>query len=450
MLVIDPFVAGESRPSADRGVLTDVHGEPLADVGLAPRLAAQATVDRLRRSADGRPPEPEVFRTAAQLFATAELNGESAEDYVRRTVRATGLASTTVRRALADMATEIKELPATTEADLPAAQLRPTHRVHRAPSGRVFTAVMASNHPQPHATWVQPLYHGYSVVVRPGSRDPFTPRRLAAALLSAGLPPDKLAFLPSPHAVGSFLLNAADRGIIYGNEQAVSTWTDHARVATRGPGRSRALLDVPLTDALLEHLTMSAAFDGGTRCTNLSAVLTSNDVRDTAARLAGRLARVPVLPAMDPESELLVVGRERADALRRQMAKLATELTDHSTPLYGDDFLVDLGDGSFLPRPMVLAADRADHPAVGTELAFPFVVVAPWSPADGIAPLRPSLVLNLLTDNAAITGQALLDPTVRKITDGAVLPWDLVPGMPHDGNYTEFLLDAKGVVTPAG
>jgi hypothetical protein len=59
-------------------------------------------------------------------------------------------------------------------------------------------------------------------------------------------------------------------------------------------------------------------------------------------------------------------------------------------------------------------------------------------------------VLNLLTDNVAITGQALLDHSVRKITDGAVLPWDLVPGMPHDGNYTEFLLDAKGVVTPAG
>ncbi|MFD7448380.1 aldehyde dehydrogenase family protein [Kitasatospora sp. NPDC059827] len=450
MLVIDPLVAGESRPSADRAVLTDVHGEPLADVGLAPRLAAQAAVNRLRRHADGLPPEPEVFRTAARLFATAELDGESADAYVRHTVRGTGLASTTVRRGLADMAAEIEELPATTAAELPAARLTPTHRVHRAPAGRLFTAVMASNHPLPHATWVQPLHHGYSVVVRPGSRDPFTPRRLAAALLAAGLAPEKLALLPSPHAVGSFLLNAADRGIIYGNEQAVGDWSDRARVATRGPGRSRALLDLPLTDALLDHLATSAAFDGGTRCTNLSAVLTSNDVHDTAAALAGRLAHLPVLPAADPESVLLVVGRERADGLRRQMAKLATELTDHSTPLYGEDFLVDLGDGSFLPRPVVLAADRADHPAVGTELAFPFVVVAPWSPADGIAPLRPSLVLNLLTENAAITGQALLDPAVRKITDGAVLPWELVPGMPHDGNYTEFLLDAKGVVTPAG
>ncbi|MCX5388029.1 aldehyde dehydrogenase family protein [Streptomyces sp. NBC_00083] len=450
MLAIDPFVAGESRPSADRAVLRDVHGEPLADVGLAPRLAAQAAVDRLRRLADGLPPEPEVFRTAARLFATAELDGESPDAYVHRTVRGTGLASTTVRRALTDMATEIEALPAAAAAELPAARLRPTHRVHRAPSGRIFTAVMASNHPLPHATWVQPLYHGYSVVVRPGSRDPFTPRRLAAALLTAGLPPEKLALLPSPHAVGSFLLNAADRGIVYGNDQAVSAWADHARVATRGPGRSRALLDAPLTDALLDHLALSAAFDGGTRCTNLSAVLTSNDVHATASALAERLARIPVLPALDPRSELLVVGHERADALRRQMAKLATELGDHSTPLYGDDFLVDLGDGSFLPRPMVLAADRADHPAVGTELAFPFVVVAPWSPADGIAPLRPSLVLNLLTDNAEITGRALLDPSVRKITDGAVLPWEPVPGMPHDGNYTAFLLDAKGVVTPAG
>ncbi|MFJ9693252.1 aldehyde dehydrogenase family protein [Kitasatospora sp. NPDC101183] len=450
MLVVDPLVAGKARPSADRALLTDVHGDPLADVGLAPRLAAQAAVDRLRRTADGAAPEPEVFRIAAQLFATAELDGEGPGEYVRRTVRGTGLASTTVRRALEDLATEIGDLPATAAAELPAGRLRPTHRVHRAPAGRVFAAVMASNHPLPHTSWVQPLFHGYSVAVRPGSRDPFTPRRLVAALLAAGLPPEKLAVLPSPHAVGTFLLGAADRGIVYGSEQAVAAWTDHARIAPRGPGRSRALLDLPLSDGLLDHLAVGAAFDGGTRCTNLSAVLTSNDVHETAAGLADRLARVPVRPAADPEAVLLVVGRDRAEALRRQMAKLATELTDHSSPLYGGDFLVDLGDGSFLPRPMVFAADRADHPAVGTELGFPFVVVAPWSPADGMAPLRPSLVLNLLTDNAAITGQALLDPSVRKITDGAVLPWDLVPGMPHDGNYTGFLLDAKGVVTPAG
>jgi hypothetical protein len=97
-------------------------------------------------------------------------------------------------------------------------------------------------------------------------------------------------------------------------------------------------------------------------------------------------------------------------------------------------------------RPLVLSADRADHPAVGTELPFPFVIVAPWSEGDGIAPLRQSLVLNLLTDRTDIADLAVREPTIRKVTRGTVLPWTAVPGIPHDGNYTQFLLEPKGIV----
>lgn len=446
MTIVNPLIAGESRPSADRTVLRDVHGRELADVGLAPRLAAQAAVNRLRRSADGRAPAPEVFREAARLFATAELDGEGPDEYVALTVRGTGLTTATVRRAMADLTVEISELPQIV-AGAGVRTLDTGRYVRHVPAGRLFAAVMASNHPLPHGSWIEPLAHGYSVLVRPGSRDPFTPRRLAAALLAAGLPPEKLAVLPSRHEVGGFLLEAADRGVVYGSEQAVSAWRDRADVAVRGPGRSRALLDLPPAEPLVEHLASAAAFDGGTRCMNLSAVLTSHDAQEVARRLALRLARLPVARAQDAEATLLVLDRARAEATRRAMEKLATELTDHSTPLYDGDFLVDLGDGSYLPRPMVFAADHADHPALGTEYGFPFVVVAPWRPGDGQRPLSPALVLNLLTEDDDLAEQALLDPGVRKVTRGPVHPWERhVAGMPHDGDYTAFLLDAKGLV----
>jgi acyl-CoA reductase-like NAD-dependent aldehyde dehydrogenase len=446
---IDPVTGGRPSTGGDRTTLLSVHGEPLADIGLAPRLLAQAALNRMRAAGDISPPSPEIFRRAARLFATAELDGESVERYVAHVTLCTGLTAATGRLAVTDLVAEIEALPETTAAELPVTDFGPGFRTRWVPRGRTFAAVMASNHPAPNATWVQALFHGYSVLVRPGSRDPFTARRLVSALLRAGLSADRIAFLPSARSVGEFLLREADRGIIYGGRQAVETWQREESVAVRGPGSTKALLDEDLDDRLLDHLVASASFDGGTRCTNLSAVLTTRPPAEVADALARRLSMLPVLPADDPAASLLVVDTARADQLRRQTNALRASLVDHSKVHDPLGALVELPDGSFLPRPLVLSADSARHPAIGTELPFPFVVVAPWTPQDGSAALRHSLVLNLMTQDEDIVDRALREPTVRKITRGTVLPWTAVPGIPHDDNYTQFLLEPKGIVGTA-
>ncbi|MGW6918033.1 aldehyde dehydrogenase family protein [Kitasatospora sp. NPDC054939] len=447
---VDPVVAGRVSASLDRTALADVHGAPLADLGQAPRLAAQAALAVLRRQADGLPPDPAVFPRAAELFAGAELDGEDPAEYVRRVSAATGLPEQAVHGAVRVLRAELEGFAPTTAAELPATVLGPAHGVRWVPAGRVFAAVMASNHPAPHFTWVQALYHGYSVLVRPGGRDPFTPRRLTAALLAAGLPAHKLAFLPGPHRIGEFLLEQADRGIVYGGDAAVRRWHDSAKVTTRGPGRTKALLDTDPTDGLIAHLAASAAVDGGVRCNNLSAVLTSRPVAEVADALADRLYAAHADPAQLP-----VLDAGRAEGLRRQVAGLLAGLTDRSARHHGGDWLEPLPGGAFRARPLVLAADRVGHPAIGTELPFPFLVVAPWGAADGTAPLAGSLVVNLLTDRPAPEAEGLRDavlrePGVRKVTVGAALPWDAVPGVPHEGNYTGFLLEARGLVVRTG
>ncbi|MFH8757622.1 aldehyde dehydrogenase family protein [Streptomyces atroolivaceus] len=445
-LSLDPRVCGRSVPSSDRTALPSVLGGDLADVGTAPRLLALAALNEIRGHADGRAPDPAVFTEAARLFAVATLDGESPQDYVDRVCQATGLTSSAVGQAVRDLVEEMEELPATTAAELPATGFGEGFDTRWVPRGKVFAAVMASNHPVPNISWVQALFHGYNVLVKPGSRDPFTPARLLAALVAAGLPPTKAAFLPCSREVGEFLLREADRGIIYGGEKAVATWHQRESVAVRGPGRTKALLDVPADDAVMDHLALSASFDGGTRCTNLSAVLTTGPVGEVADRLAERLGRLPSLPARDEGATLLVVNRARAAQLREQVAVLRAALTDHSARAGEEETVVELEDGSFLLRPVVLSVDSAGHPALGTELPFPFVVVAPWSEADGVAPLRDSLVLNLLTDREELVEAALREPSVRKVTRGRVLPWTAVPGIPHDDNYTQFLLEPKGLV----
>ncbi|WP_137994288.1 aldehyde dehydrogenase family protein [Streptomyces vilmorinianum] len=445
-ITVDPYICGRTTASADRTRLPSVLGGDLADIGNAPRLLALAALNEIRTHADGRAPATEIFTEAARLFATATLEGETPQEYVLRVSHATGLTAAAMDQAVRDLVAEIGELPETTAAELPGTRFGEGFGTRWVPRGRVFAAVMASNHPVPNVSWVQALFHGYSVLVKPGSRDPFTPRRLIAALLAAGLEPAKVAFLPCAHAVGDFLLREADRGIIYGGARAVAQWQDRESVAVRGPGRTKALLDQDLDDSVVDHLALSASFDGGTRCTNLSAVLTTRPVGEVADRLAERLGRLPSLPATEDEATLLVVDRARAEQIREQVAALRAQLTDHSVGFDSGDPVVELDDGSFLPRPVVLSADRADHPAVGTELPFPFVIVAPWTDADGVAPLRESLVLNVLTDREELVDEAVREPSVRKVTRGTVLPWTAVPGIPHDDNYTQFLLEPKGMV----
>jgi hypothetical protein len=449
-VAIDPVIAGRTVPSLDRAELTGVDGSRLADVGQAPPLMVQGALLQLRRDATGVPPDPEIFAEAAELFADAEVAGETRAEYERRVVLGTGLAASTVHRATRDLVTEVAELPETTRAELPGTDLGRHHRTRWVPAGRVFAAVMASNHPAPNSTWVQALYHGYRVLVRPGARDPFTARRLLNALIQAGLPADRAAFVPCSHAVAEFLLAQADRGIVYGGDDAVRKWQGSGTVTTRGPGRTKALLDSGFLAAsglpeVIEHLALAAAYDGGVRCNNLSAVLTDRPVSEVADALAQRLGAVPVAPATDPQAVLPVMERARAQGMAQQLEALYGRLKDHTTQLSGPTF-VEFDDGSTAVRPVVLSTDDPQDPAIGLELPFPFVVVAPWDHASGVGQLRGSLVANLLTRREGLIDAALREPTIRKVTRGLVKPWAAKPGIPHDGNYTQFLLEPKGLV----
>ncbi|MFC4148107.1 aldehyde dehydrogenase family protein [Micromonospora mangrovi] len=442
--VVEPIVCGRTVRSLDRTWLTDVRGGTLAEVGLAPRLMALAAVTQARRAADGRPIDHELLLRAGQLFATADLDGESPLEYERRVALAAGLPRVTIRNARADIVRSITQLPLTVRGELPDPRIGDGYQTAWVPAGRLFTAVMASNHPAPNDAWLHALALGYSVIVRPGTREPFTARRLAVALIEAGLPPHRISFLPCERPVGEYLLEAADRGIVYGGSDAVARWSGSASVTTRGPGRSRALLDRTLTTDVLEHLTVSAAYDGGTRCNNISLVLTSQDPREVADALAARFDALdsPEVTAVD--ATLPVVDAVRAESLTRQMTGLAGELTVHTA---GGGPVVRLDDGSYRPVPTVLSTTDPRHAAVGVELPFPFVVVAPWQREDGAAPLGGALVVNLLTDDVGLRADAVADPTIRKVTWGLTLPWDSAPGIPHEGNLSMFLLQAKGVVS---
>jgi hypothetical protein len=256
--------------------------------------------------------------------------------------------------------------------------------------------------------------------------------------------------LPGGQPTGAQLLKVAPLGLVYGGADVARRWAGRRNILVRGPGRSKAAVRGPWDGRLLDHLERCVAGDGGTRCTNTSVILTDGDPRALADALAERLAALPVLPVTDAAAVLPALDGVRAEGARATLSSFAAAgFTDHSGSHYGGEPFELLPDGSRCARPVVFSTPDASHRLVGTELPFPFVVVAPW---DGLAAaLRDSLVVNLLgSPDLFLEAQLLAEPSVRRVVTGVVVPWYAHPDLPHDGSLTDFLMEPKAVLWERG
>ncbi len=55
---------------------------------------------------------------------------------------------------------------------------------------------LPGNNPGVNAIWIEALLYGYDVVLRPSSKDPFTPLRLLRSLIEAGVDQQRLSYVP--------------------------------------------------------------------------------------------------------------------------------------------------------------------------------------------------------------------------------------------------------------
>ncbi|OEU88195.1 hypothetical protein DB35_17555 [Streptomyces abyssalis] len=435
---------GEERSSRDTHLLHGVDGVPVATVHEAPAMVTRLTVKRMRaapRTAQDK--RLAALADAGRLFAEATLGGQTPEEYCRVQSIVSGVPIGVARQTLGRMRDDCGLLGDVVARQSPVGAGRTARWVRR---GSVFGVVAPSNHPATHGAWLQAVALGYRVAVRPGARDPVTPLRLVRALLQAGLEPGWISLLPGPHAAADALMDAADLSLVYGSEATVARLRGNDRVLVRGPGRSKILVDVPVDEAVLDHLIAEISADGGVRCTNTTAVFTSGDHRALAEALAGRLAALPGLPVTDARAVLPVRPRKEAEGLRAALhraAQGAVDLTERYYEADGGPVTVVDEDAAAL-RPAVMCVDRSDHPGLGTELPFPCVWVAPWGRQEGIGPLDDSLALTLLTDDAALVDEALEAPGIRTVLHGRVPRWWRDPHLPHDGYLGQFLMEARG------
>lgn len=441
-LTVPVFRAGEERTSRDVRTLHGVDGVPLAEVHEAPALVIRTSV----RAMHDAPAVPAAERLAllaeaGRLFASATLGGLTPEAYCRAQALASGVPVSVARQALTRVGEDCGRLGEVVARQAPSGAGRTARWARR---GSVLGVVAPSNHPATHGAWLQALAMGYRVAVRPGTRDPFTPLRLAAALTGAGLGAGWISVLPGPHAAADALVAAADLSLVYGSEETVARMRGEDRVLVRGPGRSKILLDQEPDEATLDHIVTEVAGDGGVRCTNTTAVFCSGDHRALAEALAQRLALLPARPVTDDGAVLPVRQRHEAEGLRAALDRNAQGAQDLVGRLHGDGPLSPVGGDAVALRPAVMCVDSSEHPGLGTELPFPCVWVAPWRRSEGIGPLDGSLALTLLTEDASLVAEALDAPGVRTVLHGRVPGWWKDPFLPHDGYLGQFLREARG------
>lgn len=439
---------GGPHVSLDTRALLDYSGAPLAAVSQTPPLLASRSLYELREGA-GEPPGAlwPLLRAAGERVASGAVGGETVVQYVERVVRATGAPRRWVAAALAELAAGLIGLDAALARQAPGGDVEAINSGHAGgyawvPRGRVLAVLAPSNHAATHFTWALALALGWRVAVRPGARDPFTPWRLATALLEVGLPPGRLALLPGDHALVPLLVAGADRTVLYGGDALAAEYAGRADVLVNGPGRSRVYVDLanaPPLAPLADFLAECILHDGGRKCTATSALVLRGDAEPLLTAVAERLAAVPLLDPLDraalvpawPEPEAALVAAEALAA--------ATDLTAKRRD---GPRLRRLG-GATLLAPTLLRCER-DSALFACEWPGPVCTALVLDPTDDPLPwLRGALSLTLVGAPPALQAACLREPSILKVFSGMVPTWHSEPGAPHNGRLSDFLFTAK-------
>jgi acyl-CoA reductase-like NAD-dependent aldehyde dehydrogenase len=293
---------------------------------------------------------------------------------------------------------------------------------------------------------VLPLQVG--LVMKPGSQEPWTPWRMAQALIGAGIPSEAIALYPGGHDVGGAIMAGCDRSLIFGGPTTIEQYAGDPRVQVHGPGYSKILLGDDVVDDWEQYLDVmveSVALNGGRSCINCSGIWASRHTAEIATALAERLGPIDVLPHDHPEAALAaftVPGQARAvsDQIDSQLGSAATR--DVTAEHREGDRLVDDERCGYL-RPTVVHCASPDAPLANTEYMFPFVSVVECPQDQMLRNIGPTLVGTAVTGDEAFR-RALLETThIDRLNFGPIPTTKLDWLQPHEGNIVDFLFRAR-------
>jgi acyl-CoA reductase-like NAD-dependent aldehyde dehydrogenase len=459
---------GKPYESLERTTLVHfLTGEPVAEVS----QVGGALIGRdLQKAARARAallelePEDVVERlqTAGNLYAHGTLAvgdaRQTPDDFVRQQSATTGLPESLCRanmqKNLFVLSNMDRMLDALSRGLPPEVLWRGWGREHRGvvvsyqAQSPVLGLVLPSNSPGVHTLWLPVIALGVGLVMKPGGQEPWTPYRMAAAMVEAGIPAEAISICPGATDVGAAILAGCRRSMIFGSAKTVEQYRGNPGVQVHGPGFSKIILGDDCVDDWESHLDVmveSVAANSGRGCINASAIWASRHTREIAAAIAARLGPVEVKPPDDPDAKLAaftVPGAARA-TWEQIEAGLGAPGVTHTTGSYGPRFVE--GERCGWLRPVVVHCASPEPAIAGAEYMFPFVTVVECPQARMLERIGPTLVCTAITDDPAFQS-ALVDCTaIDRLNLGPIPTTKLDWLQPHEGNIIDFLYRSRAL-----
>jgi acyl-CoA reductase-like NAD-dependent aldehyde dehydrogenase len=312
----------------------------------------------------------------------------------------------------------------------------------------VLGLVLPSNSPGVHTLWLPVIALGVGLVMKPGSQEPWTPYRMAAAMVEAGIPAEAIGLYPGATDVGAGILAGCRRSMIFGSAKTVGQYRGNPGVQVHGPGFSKVVFGDDCVDDWEQHLDMlceSVAINSGRGCINASAIFASRHTRAIAEALAARLGPIDVKPPDDPEAKLAAFTIPgAAKAIWGQIeANLKAPGVTHATAAHGDR-LVE-GERCGWLRPTVVHCTSPEPEIAKAEYMFPFVSVVECPQEKMLDAIGPTLVCTAVTADEAFQ-RRLVDCThIDRLNLGAIPTTKLDWLQPHEGNIIDFLYRSRAL-----
>jgi len=309
-------------------------------------------------------------------------------------------------------------------------------------------AVLPNNSPGVHNLWLPAIPFKVPLVLRPGSAEPWTPYRLAAAFFEAGLPREAFSLYPSDYGGATEILLRTGRSMFFGDASTVRGWQGQGKVQVHGPGWSKVILGPDAAEDWRRHLDLvasSVAANGGRSCINASGVWTPSQAREIAEALAEKLASIVARPLDDPAAELAAfpdpeIARRISDLVDSQLAAGGAE---DLTAKYREGSRVAEAGGCTFLLPTVVWCESPEHPLAQAEYVFPFVSVVEVPDLELWDRLGPTLVGTVISEDRFFVNRALTSRAIDRLNLGAVPTYQISWDQPHEGNLFDHLYQQR-------
>ncbi len=316
----------------------------------------------------------------------------------------------------------------------------------------VLGAVLPSNSPGVHTLWLPAIPLQLGLVLKPGPQEPWTPYRMVAAFIEAGVPAEVFSLYPGGPEAGAALLSSCDRAMIFGGTATVEQYKGNPKVQAHGPGFSKILLGDDVVDRWEDYIDLMAEsiyINSGRGCINCSGVWASRHTREIAQALAERLGPVEALPPEDPNAGLAaftVPGMAKA-VWGMIEADLKEDGVTDMTSKYGPR-LVEKERCAYL-RPTIVHCSSPEQQIAKKEYMFPFSTVVECPQDQMLSKIGYTLVGTGITEDPVFARQLSDAVNVDRLNIGPIPTTRLNWLQPHEGNIIDFLFRSRAYQLPA-